>query len=182
RRRDVPEGKESRRRRGARRRARCQEGGACGRARAGRTAEARHEEVERKSRIQVNSSRDSDRHARQPPTACLFEASYGHGVTHTTVEDAMFPNRFRRRIPALVSALALCAVSAGAASQGLSPGATPGGSVSTGAARSGPALAPTPATAPTCPAPATPPAATPLPGQSTLPSQLPPLNANGMGQ
>ena len=101
----------------------------------------------------------------------------------------MFPNRFHMRVPALISALALCAISAGAASQGLSPGATPGGgmpggSVTTGAARSGPALAPAPGTAPqgTNAAPATPSAATPLPGQSTLPSQLPPLNANGLGQ
>jgi len=81
-------------------------------------------------------------------------------------------------------AAALCALSAAAASQGLSPGATQGGSVSTGAARSGPALAPSAATTPqgTNAASPTPSAATPLPGQSTLPSQLPPLNANGFGQ
>jgi hypothetical protein len=92
----------------------------------------------------------------------------------------MFPNRFRMRAPALMSALALCALSAAAASQGLSPGAAPGGSVTTGAARSGPALAPSAqGTNPAAPAPS---AATPLPGQGTLPSQLPPLNANGLGQ
>jgi hypothetical protein len=105
-------------------------------------------------------------------------------ASHTIVEDSMFSNRLRMRVPALMSALALCAFSAAAGSQGLSPGATPGGSVTTGTARSGPALAPSAATTPqgTTPAPATPSATTPLPGQSTLPSQLPPLNANGLGQ
>src|SRR5215212_2746311 len=87
---------------------------------------------------------------------------------------------FPRRISALLSALALCAVSGVAGAQALSPG-TNTGTMPGGTARSGPALAatPQPATPPTTPP--TPAAATPLPGQSALPSQLPPLNANGIG-
>jgi hypothetical protein len=96
----------------------------------------------------------------------------------------MASTRSAPRVPALLSALAACALAAAASAQGLSSGTT-GGSVTTGAARSGPALAaPSPATTPqaTGQAAPTPSAATPLPGQSALPSQLPPLNANGIGQ
>lgn len=88
-----------------------------------------------------------------------------------------------RRLPALLAALAVGAASAAAGAQGLTAGGTggAGGSVSGGPAPSGPALAaPAPAAPSAPPVTPTPSAATPLPGQSTLPSQLPPLNANGM--
>jgi len=89
------------------------------------------------------------------------------------------------RIPALVSALLICAAANVAGAQGLSAGST-SGTVSQGTMRPGqPALAApsTPSTTATTPQAATPTpsAATPLPGQSALPSQLPPLNSTGVG-
>ena len=84
------------------------------------------------------------------------------------------------RLPALLSALLLGTAATVAGAQSLSSGSN-SGSVSQGTQRAGqPGLAATPGQAPAAATP-NPSASTPLPGQSTLPSQLPPLNANGVG-
>lgn len=91
-----------------------------------------------------------------------------------------------KRVPALVSALLISAIASVAGAQSLSSGSN-SGSVSQGTLRPGqPALAAPAAQSPaatTTPqgATPTPSAATPLPGQSTIPSQLPPLNSTGVG-
>ena len=87
------------------------------------------------------------------------------------------------RVSALVCTLLLCSA---AGAQGLSPGST-SGTVPQGTQRPGqPALAASPPQSATPPPAAqgatpTPSASTPLPGQSTQPTQLPPLNATGIG-
>jgi hypothetical protein len=101
----------------------------------------------------------------------------------TTRSLSQYRNHLR---PVAVAALSLAFLSGGTAAQSLSGGGTGGGgAVGAGAARGGPALvAPATGQAPGTAAPAsatpTPSAATPLPGQSAQPSQLPPLNANGL--